>query len=87
MDLASPRIPIWRIGQIGILRANRCTLEDSYWLLFWKTFTIRTMSADQYKQIRIMLQAISFNMRTGFNKQNGSFEKSHELKGQNLKKP
>jgi hypothetical protein len=45
------------------------------------------MSADQYKQIRIMLQAISFNMRTGFNKQNGSFEKSHELKGQNLKKP
>jgi hypothetical protein len=42
------------MGHIGILRANRCTLEDSYWLLLWKAFTIGPMSADQDKQIGIL---------------------------------
>jgi hypothetical protein len=41
----------WRIGNIGIRGANPLTLEDSYWLLLLKAFTIGLLSADQHKQI------------------------------------
>jgi hypothetical protein len=43
------------------------------------------MSADQHKQIGIWRGATSFNTRTSFIKQNESFEKSQELKGQSEK--
>jgi hypothetical protein len=43
------------------------------------------MSADQHKQIGIRRGATPFNMRTAFIKQNGNFEKSHELKGRSEK--
>jgi hypothetical protein len=50
---------------IGILHADRCTLEGSYWLLLTRAFTIGPMSADQHKQIGILRGAISFYMKTG----------------------
>jgi hypothetical protein len=60
--------------------ANPFILEDSYWLLLWKAFTIGPMSADQHKQIGIWRGATPFNMSTVYIKQNVNFEKSRELK-------
>jgi hypothetical protein len=65
----------WRIGNIGILRSNPCTLEDSYWLLSWEAFTIDPMPADQHKQIGILGGASLFNIRAGFITQNINFQK------------
>jgi hypothetical protein len=73
-------------GNIGILRANPSTLEDSYWLLHMKAYTISLVSADQYKQISIACEEQHhYNMRINFIQQNENFEKSHELKGQSEK--
>jgi hypothetical protein len=72
-------------GHIGIRGANPLILEDSYWLLLWKAFTIGPMSADQHKQIGIRRGATPFNMSTVYIKQNLNFEKSQELKGQSEK--
>jgi hypothetical protein len=43
------------------------------------------MSADQYKQITIRGGARSHQLRGGFIKQNGNFEKSQALKGRSEK--
>jgi hypothetical protein len=43
------------------------------------------MSADQYQQFGIRGGARSHQWRGGFIKQNGNFEKSHELKGRSEK--
>jgi hypothetical protein len=43
------------------------------------------MSADQYKQIGILGGARSQQLRGGFLKQNGNFEKLQELKGRSEK--
>jgi hypothetical protein len=43
------------------------------------------MLADQYKQISIRGGARSYQLRGGFIKQNGNFEKSQELKGRSEK--
>jgi hypothetical protein len=72
-------------GLIGIRGANPRILEDSYWLLRWKAFTIGPMSADQHKQIGIRRGATSFNMSTVYIKQNVNIEKSQELKGRSEK--
>jgi hypothetical protein len=72
-------------GHIGIRGANPLILEDSYWLLLWKAFTIGPMSADQHKQIGIRRGATPFNMSTVYIKQNVNFEKSQDLKGQSEK--
>jgi hypothetical protein len=65
-------------GHIGIRGANPRILEDSYWLLHWKAFTIGPMSADQHKQIRIRRGATPFNMSTVHIKQNVIIKKSQE---------
>jgi hypothetical protein len=65
-------------GHIGIRGANPLMLEDSYWLLLLKAFTIDPMSADQHKQIGIRRGATPFNMSTVYIKQNVNFEKSQE---------
>jgi hypothetical protein len=44
-----------------IQRANRGTLEDSYWLLLWRPFTIGPMSAGQHKQILRRGAKVSLN--------------------------
>jgi hypothetical protein len=49
-------------GHIGIWGANPIMLEDSYWLLLGKAFTIGPMAADQHKQIGLRRGAIPFNM-------------------------
>jgi uncharacterized membrane protein len=51
-------------GLIGIRDANPLILEDSYWLLLWKAFTIGPLSADQHKQIGIRRGATPFNVST-----------------------
>jgi hypothetical protein len=76
---------VLNIGQIGIRGANPLILEDSYWLLLWKAFTIGPMSADQHKQIGIRRGATPFNMSTVYIKRNVNFEKSQELKVQSEK--
>jgi hypothetical protein len=70
---------------IGIQGANPLILEDSFWLLLWKAFTIGPMSADQHKQIGIWRGATPFNMSTGYITQNVNFEKSQELTGRSEK--
>jgi hypothetical protein len=70
-----------RIGYIGIRSANPLTLENFYGLLLWTAYNIGPISADQHKQIGIQGGARSFQLRGGFMKQNGNFEKSQELKG------
>jgi hypothetical protein len=39
------------LAHIGILSASHCKLEDSFWLLLWKAFTIGPMSADRHKKL------------------------------------
>jgi hypothetical protein len=68
-------------GHIGIRGTNPLILEDSYWLLLWKAFTIGPMSADQHKPIGIQRGATPFNMSTVYIKQNVKFKKSQELQG------
>jgi hypothetical protein len=69
----------WRIGNIGIWYANPLTLEESYWLLLRRSFTIGLMSADQHRQIGFRRGATSFKMRTSFIRQNG--KTSQKLQG------
>jgi hypothetical protein len=68
-------------GHIGIRGANPRILEDSFWLLLWKAFTIGPISADQHKQIGIRRGATPFNMSTVYIKQNVNIEKSRGVKG------
>jgi hypothetical protein len=67
--------------RITIRGANPLILEDSYWLLLWKAFSIVPISADHYKQIGIRRGATPFNISPVYIKQNVNFEKSQELKG------
>jgi hypothetical protein len=48
-------------------------------------YTIGPISAEQHKHIFIRGGARSFQLRGGFMKQNGTFEKSQELKGRSEK--
>jgi hypothetical protein len=79
-------MPALSTGHIGIRGANPLILDDPYWLLLWKAFTMGPVSADQHKQIRIWRGATPFNMSTVYIKQNINFEKSQELKGQSHEK-
>jgi hypothetical protein len=39
-------------GYIGIRDANPRILEDSYWLLLWKAFTLKGQSHEKVGEIR-----------------------------------